>query len=166
MIVHKNPYFSINLENDYYSINFQTEHVIILPILDNKIVLIKSIRPIFSSPIIELPAGAVDINESPKIAALREFHEETGILVSDTNRLKKLPSLNNIPSRTNHLINVFSIDISLEEYNNRLNHDSEVSAILLMSFEEVIKSINKGEFFTSPFIAICLIHIINSNQLK
>ena len=45
MIVHKNPFFEIKLNNNYYSYNPKNREVIILPIVDkNKILLIKAKR--------------------------------------------------------------------------------------------------------------------------
>lgn len=45
---------------------------------DKKIILIKQYRPSINSYTLELPAGQIDKNESPREAALREFYEETG----------------------------------------------------------------------------------------
>ena len=42
----------------------------------------------------QLPGGRIDVNEAPEQAAVREFFEETGILVSSP-RLKRLPSIGN-----------------------------------------------------------------------
>ena len=60
---------------------------------------------------------------------------------------------------------VNDINITLDEYRNRLKHDLEVSETLLMSFEDVINSINQGEFFTAPFIAVCFLFIVNSKNI-
>lgn len=167
MIVHQNPYFSVNLKDDYYSISFPTEQVVILPVVDKRnILFIKAIRPVFDKPVIELPAGMVDEGETVKAAALREFREETGIPVENESRFKPLPSLNNMPSRTNHMLNIFMVDITMDEYQNRAQHDSEVSETLLLPHNEMIEKINQGEFFTAPFIAACLIFLINTNNMK
>ena len=164
MIVHQNPYFSVNFNDDYYSLSFSNEQVVILPVINDRILFMKAIRPVFEDPVIELPSGAVDKGESVEKAALRELSEETGININNIDRLIKMPSINTIPSRTNNFLNIFMINIGMNEYKNRLQHDSEVSDILLMSFKEVIDSINRGLFFTAPFIAICLTYIFNTKQ--
>jgi len=165
MIVHKNPYFTINLNDDYYSLSFPTEQVVVLPIVeDSQILFIKAKRPGFNEPVVELPAGSVDKGETFEIAALREFGEETGIKIVNKDRLIKMPSINNMPSRTNNMLKIFFININMDEYRNRGKHDSEVSDIILMSFEEIINSINQGLFFTAPFIAICLTYIFNTKR--
>ena len=166
MIIYQNPYFSVNLNNDHYSISFATEQVAVLPVVDDsKILFIKANRPIFDRPVIELPAGNVDDEETVETAALREFSEETGVKIENIDRLIRLPSLNNMPSRTNNMLNIFLLNITLDEYRNRLKHDIEVSETLLMSYGDVINSINQGKFFISPFIAVCLLFIINSKSI-
>ena len=163
MIVHKNPYFTVNLQEDYYSINFPTEQVLILPVIDNShILFIKAIRPMFDRPVIELPAGTVDEGETLEAAALREFGEETGINISDTNRLTTLRPLNTIPSRTAQMLKIYQVDITIDEYETRNSHDSEVAGTLLLNYDEVIQKIQSGEIFVATTIAVCLQHVINS----
>ena len=160
MIVHKNPYFSVSLKNDYYSISFPTDQVIVLPVIDNShILFIKAIRPVFAEPVIELPAGMVDEGETLKAAALRELGEETGIILSDQKRLKPLCSLNTIPSRTTQMLNIYQIDITIDEYETRIDHDNEVAGTLLLTYDKVIQKIQSGEIFVATTIAVCLKHI-------
>ena len=60
--------------------------VVILAILKNnpddptkdEIVCVRQFRPPVDAYTIELPAGLIDVNEDPKVAAEREFSEETG----------------------------------------------------------------------------------------
>lgn len=161
MIVHKNPYFSVKVIEDYYSITFPTEQVIILPVVDTShILFIQAIRPVFKKSIIELPAGTVESGETLEMAALRELSEETGIRITDANRLKSLPSLNTIPSRTNHLLHIYHIDIARDEYENRKAHDQEVAGLQLLTFNETTKKIQKGEIFVAGVVAIVLRHLI------
>ena len=90
--------------------------------MDNShILFIQAIRPVFDKPIIELPAGTVESGETIEMAALRELSEETGIKITDPNRLNVLPSLNTIPSRTAQMIKIFQINISMDEYEKRVS---------------------------------------------
>ncbi len=52
--------------------------VAILPVIGEKIVLIKQYRPVIDKYILEAPAGVIDKGETPEEAALRELAEETG----------------------------------------------------------------------------------------
>ena len=163
MIVHQNPYFSVKLKDDYYSISFPTEQVLILPVVDNShILFIKAIRPVFTEPVIELPAGTVDESETLEAAALRELSEETGINLPNKNRLMKLSSLNTIPSRTAQMLNIYQADITMEDYVMRTAHDSEVVGTLLLTNNQVIQKIQSGEIFVATTVAVCLKHIISN----
>jgi len=157
MIVHQNTYFSVNLDNDYYSISFPTKQVVILPVVDNnQILFIKAIRPVFKKPVIELPAGTVDKGETLEEAALRELSEETGVNITDTNRLKPRCSLNTMPSRTAQMLNIYQVDITKGEYETRMPHDDEVAGTILLTNDQVINKIKSGEIFVATAVAVCL----------
>ena len=163
MIVHQNPYFTVNLKDEYYSINFPTEQVLILPVVQNShILFIKAIRPMFDRPVIEFPAGTVDEGETLVKAALRELGEETGIKLADKNRLKPLCLLNTIPSRTAQMLNIYQVDVTMKEYETREPHDGEVAGTLLLTKKQVIQRIKAGEIFVATTIAVCLQHILGS----
>mgnify|MGYP000299501111 CR=1 FL=1 len=165
LILHKNPYFSVKIESDYYSINFSFEQVVILPVINkNKILFIKSIRPFFEKPVIELPAGGVDMGESIKSAAMRELWEETGVKLKNNKALKSLAPLNTIPSRTKQMLNIFKADISFDEYEMRDSHDNEVAGLLLLDYKQAINKINSGEIFVATTVAVCLKHIFSSDK--
>jgi len=53
--------------------------VVIAPITDNgEIILIRQYRPPVDRHVVELPAGLIDMGETPEAAARRELTEETG----------------------------------------------------------------------------------------
>ncbi len=54
---------------------------------DGKLLLIRQYRPSIKSHTLELPAGQIDKNESPKKAAIRELYEETGYICKRINSL-------------------------------------------------------------------------------
>ena len=160
MKIHQNTYFSVHLKNDYYSIKFPTQQVVILPLVNRShILFIKAIRPVFEKPVIELPAGAVDEGETLEKAALRELGEETGVNIDDSRRLKRLKSLNTIPSRTEQMLNIFMIDVTMEEYIKRKAHDNEVAGTLLLTNKQVVQKIQSGDIFVATTVAVCLRNI-------
>jgi len=162
MIIHQNPYFSVNLNDDYYSISFPTEQVVVLPVVDeNNILFINAIRPVFDEPVIELPAGTVDNGETLEEAAVRELGEETGISLNAKNRLKPLQALNTIPSRTAQMLNIYQANITMQEYEKRNDHDNEVTGTILLNNEQVIHKIQSGEIFVATTIAVCMQYLNN-----
>jgi ADP-ribose pyrophosphatase len=55
----------------------------ILPIVDNKaIVMIRVYRPVIDDITLEIPVGGTQENETPVEVAMREFKEETGIMIN------------------------------------------------------------------------------------
>lgn len=56
---------------------------------DNKIVLVKQFRKPIEKVIWEIPAGKLEIGESPKECAIRELKEETGYTAKDIKLIHK-----------------------------------------------------------------------------
>ena len=51
----------------------------VLPLTtDDRVVLVRQYRAAIDDYLLEIPAGLIDVNESPEAAARRELHEETG----------------------------------------------------------------------------------------
>lgn len=57
---------------------------------DDKVILIKQFRYAYDEVMYEIPAGKLEKGEDPKIAALREFEEETGNKAKDIELLNIL----------------------------------------------------------------------------
>ena len=52
-------------------------------VVDARVVLVRSSNPHHDPPLWWLPGGGIDFGEAPEEALIREFAEETGLLVSD-----------------------------------------------------------------------------------
>lgn len=102
----------------------------------------------------ELPAGGALPNESSREAALRELREETGIDIRKTNRLKAEHSLVVSPNRLPMFPHIFSVQITEQEYDDRLPHDDEVESLGRFSVNELKTMIINGEIITSITISI------------
>ncbi|MEM3402982.1 MAG: NUDIX hydrolase [Nitrososphaeria archaeon] len=65
--------------------------VVILPILDDRVILIRQFRTAVNSWVHELPAGTLDkLDETPEDCAKRELREETGFIAGKIKKLFKL----------------------------------------------------------------------------
>ena len=72
---------TVELPDRKYSKREIIEHsnaVAIVPIKDNKIFFVKQYRKAIEQILLEIPAGLLEVNESPKEGALREMQEEIG----------------------------------------------------------------------------------------
>lgn len=79
---------------------------------EDKVVLVRQFRPPVAAYTLELPAGLIDGGESPGVAAVREFREETGYagtVVSTSPPLCMSPGMSN---ESVHVC-VLSVDLSL-----------------------------------------------------
>jgi len=95
---------------DYYQINSKiytaeiVEHkgaVVILPLLQNKVILIEQYRYPIQKYILELPAGTLEKGEKPEETAKRELIEEIGY---KANRLEPLGKFYASPGYTTEIL--------------------------------------------------------------
>ena len=141
--------------NDYHFIQYHSRQVIVLPVVEeNSIVLPRVRRKILEHAVWELPAGGALPNESSQEAALRELREETGIDIRETKRLKAEHSLVVSPNRLPMFPHIFSVQITEQQYEDRLPHDDEVESLGRFSVNELKTMIINGEIITSITISI------------
>lgn len=160
MIVYKNKYFKIALNNNYYELIPTNREVIILPIIDNKYFLtIKAIRKILKKTLYEFPAGSLNLNEKPLDAAKREFSEETGIKILKNNKFIKMKDVYQIPNRTKKTVYVYVAHISMSQINKKFK-SKEVSRLEIMSIKKIFYLIKNGKFNTSVPLAILLQYLL------
>src|SRR5699024_8778532 len=82
--------------------------VAVIPITeDNKIILVKQYRKPLEKTLIEIPAGKLDDNEQPLVAAIRELEEETGYT---TKELAYVTSFYTSPGFADELVYIYITD--------------------------------------------------------
>ena len=126
-----------------------------LPILeDHSIIMPKVKRHILGGATWELPAGGIRDGESEEEGALRELREETGISISDITRLKEETTLIVSQNRLPMFPSIFSIEVDVDEFKQRNQHDDEVESVRYFFLEEIKELITTGQIFTSITISI------------
>jgi 8-oxo-dGTP pyrophosphatase MutT (NUDIX family) len=83
-----------------------------------KTILVKQFRPPVGSYTVELPAGLVDEGETAAEAAVRELHEETG-LVADVDACSLSSPLVLSPGLTNENVIVVTVPVDMSRSENR-----------------------------------------------
>jgi 8-oxo-dGTP pyrophosphatase MutT (NUDIX family) len=160
--LHSNEWFSVCKRGGYYTIEYNQPQVMILPIVDNKaIVMVRVYRPIIDDITLEIPAGGTKENETPIEAAMREFKEETGITINDKNRFEMLPPLVHMP-RSPRLPYYFKVHLSEDEFNNRAAHDNEINSVEYFEYTDILRKIIKGEIFIGLQIAIITRYLLQN----
>src|SRR3989304_3851973 len=163
---HTNLWFSVKNRGGYFTIEDNTPQVQLLPIVENKsIVMVRVYRPVIADNTLELPAGGTNKDESPIEAAVRELHEETGILVPDQNRFQILPPLIHV-ARNPILPHIFQIHLARQEYDLRMDHDHEILGVECLSYKEVLQNIERGEIYVGPQIAIILRYFLCNHVIQ
>jgi 8-oxo-dGTP pyrophosphatase MutT (NUDIX family) len=162
LTVHENPWFTVRKRGDFYTTEYRTADVAVLPVVDHEsVVMVRVRRPVIEDVPLELPAGSARGNEPPVRAAARELREETGIGVEDSNRFLPLPPLAGSPNRNPNLLHLFTVDISIEEFEKRNAHDDEITAVELFTFEEVSRLLCNGDIYVALPVAVISRYIIS-----
>ena len=136
-------------------VEYHKKQVVVLPILENNsIILPKVKRHILGGATWELPAGGIMDRESEEEGALRELREETGISIFDTSLLKKQNTLIVSQNRLPMFPAIFSIEVGLDEFDQRNPHDHEVESVSFFTLDEIKEMIIAGHILTSITISI------------
>ncbi len=90
---------------------------------DGKILLVKQYRYAYGEEIYEIPAGKLNVGEDPKLAAVRELEEETGIKAE----VKHLYTLYPTPGYTNEKIYIYLAE-NVSEGDRHLDEGEFLSA--------------------------------------
>ena len=155
LLAHQNPWFKVMLRGSYCTIEYERPQVVTLPVLGgNSIVMIRVRRPLIDDYPLELPAGDSQDGETPRIAAMREFSEETGIRIEDPLRFVPELPVSEMPGRMPVLLRVFRVDLSKFEFDSRSPHDNEIVSVEAIPFIEVARRLVEGDIYLSSPVAI------------
>lgn len=130
--------------------------VLIIPWLkpSNRLVLIRQYRPPANAYIIEFPAGLIEENEAPEIAAIRELREEAGYAGKVT---RIIPPTYNTPGLSSETVyNVF-MEIDDHAPHQPQPDDGEHIELLLVARDDfaafIDREIAAGNQFDSKVMA-------------
>ncbi len=142
----------------YYILRFP-EWVNIVPITrDNKIVLIKQYRHATGQIHWEVPGGAVNRGEDPKLGALRELEEETGYTTQNIEQVAE--NFPNPALQDNKIYTFLAIDCAVKGPQN-LDPFEDIE-VELMDVSRLRKALEDGMFNHNIVVASlyqCLKHI-------
>lgn len=163
--VHENPWFCVFNRGGYFTIENNLPQVLVLPVVENNsVIMVRVRRPVIADNTLELPAGGVQMDESPIEAARRELSEEAGITISDLNRFHAQSPLVLTP-RSPCLCHIFQIKVTQKEFDERTKHDDEVVSVECFSFKEALKKIEKNEIYVGLNIAILIRFLLQNRHI-
>jgi len=144
------------LELDYYWID-KIPAVVVLPIISDKIVMVKQYRYPIKSDSLELPAGHVWPDETPKGCAIRELKEETGFTA------KKMEKILSYHPSTEYSTQIYHIFIAEDLTEGKPDRESyELIDVEIMEKTTIFEKINNGIITDSrTIIAVLFAKYIN-----
>jgi 8-oxo-dGTP pyrophosphatase MutT (NUDIX family) len=149
-LAHENQWFRVMSRGTYYTMEYARPQVAVLPIIEgSSIIMIRVKRPLIDDCPLELPAGDSLCGETPRIAAMREFVEETGIHIRDPLRFVPDLPVSEMPGRIPVLLSVFRVDLSKQEFESRLQHDIDIVSVEAISFADAAQRLVNGEIYLS-----------------
>lgn len=136
---------TVELPDQKYSKREIVEHVGAVGVVaitdDDQVLLVKQYRKAVEKSLLEIPAGLVNANEEPGLAAKRELEEETGYTCEQLDFITEFyPS----PGFSTEKIHLF-IAQSLVKGQAHLD-DTEFLSVESMPFEEAYRKVKLGEF--------------------
>lgn len=142
---------TVELPDKKYSKREIVEHpggVAVIPIADdNTIILVKQYRKAVEKFLLEIPAGKIELNEEPRVTAIRELKEETGY---STDKMEYLLEFYTSPGFTNEKIYLF---LATDLVKGEANPDSgEFIEVEKYDINLLIKMIERGEITDSKTI--------------
>ncbi len=103
---------------------------------------------------LELPAGDSMDGETPKMAAMRELAEETGVRIRDPLRFEVELPISEMPGRMPVLLSVFRVKVTKTEFESRSRHDDEITSVEAITFVDAARKLVTGEIYLSSPAAI------------
>ena len=141
---------------DYYLVK-KIPVVVVLPVISDKIVMVKQYRYPIKSNSLELPAGHVWPSEMPEECALRELKEETGF---NAGKIEKI--LEYYPS-TEYSDQIYHIFIAEDLKDGEASREKyEIMDVEILEKDVIIKKIMGGDITDGRTItSIFLAHFLN-----
>ena len=142
---------TVELPDRKYSKREIVEHsnaVAIIAIKDNKIFFVKQYRKAIEKVLLEIPAGLLEVNESPREGALRELQEEIGY---SSDNMEFLFNSYSSPGFTDEKTTYF---LAQDLYESKLDaDDDEYIEVVSYDIEETLKMIEDGEIEDSKTVS-------------
>ena len=161
----QNPWFSLRTRGGYFTTEYHLPQVAVLPVVNgNSVVMVRVKRPVINDMTLELPAGSLEKNEGPVVAASRELGEEAGIIITDMSRFVPMPPIAISSTRMPNLSYVFKIDISEQEFADRRPHDDEIHSVERLVFGDLAAMMKSGKIYVSLSLAILGIYLVSSSK--
>jgi ADP-ribose pyrophosphatase len=171
-VIESNRIYSgdINLRKDKFSLNGKIvdkeivghqNSVGIVALRDSSVILVTQYRRAANKVLLEIPAGRIEKNETPREAAVREMAEEIGY----AGTLRPLLKWYLAPGYSTELMHVF-VATNLTEIARGLLDDDENIGIRKIGLSTAIKRCLNGKINDAKTVAALLAYYYRSNSTR
>lgn len=130
----------------------------VLAIEKNNVILVKQYRFPYGE-ILEIPAGLLEIDESPLKCAKREFEEETG---HKAKKLSPLLKFNPSVGHSTETVHCF-LTTNIEKIPNFQVDNNEIISVVKIDIKKLLSMIKKGKIIDSKTICAILYYLMSKN---
>jgi len=155
----KNQYIRVTKEHivlpdgkslgEYFMVE-RKSFVVVVPLVDEGVVLVRQYRPAAGKYIWNLPMGFIDARETPEETAARELKEETGFAA----RFEKIGEVMPAASFMRQTCHIFIARDCIKESEKI---DEEIDAQAIFSMDAVLKDIREGRIIDMTSVAAILL---------
>jgi len=126
----------------------------VLPLLPGgRVLLIRQFRPAAGGMVLEIPAGRLEMEESPEICIGRELREETGFRAG---KLEKLGKMLTTPGYSDEVVHLFAAS-ELTPVESSPEPDEYIETVIL-SLAEALEMVSNGEIADGRTQLALLLH--------
>lgn len=133
----------ISFEDGHSSTYEFVEHkpsVALIPIIEDKIIIVEQYRPAVERKCLEIPAGLIESDENPIETARRELEEETGYYAENIIELLSAFSSPGFSTEKTH----FFLAQKLKKTQQKLDPDEEIN-VKFFTIEKLMTMTKKGK---------------------
>ena len=121
---------------DYNYVDAKNDAVIVLPIQDGKIVMLRQYRYPIKKYVYDLPAGGIELGKTKLAAAKDELKEETGYIAK---KIRYINSFYHVPGMSNSTVHAYlATDLARGETDLEKSEFAEVILVSISKFEKLL----------------------------
>ena len=149
-----------NKKEIYYTKIFLKDFVSILPVINNKIVMIDVFRYPRNCYSLEIPSGHIEEGETPRESAIRELREETGYIAGTLEAFGNFNSL----SRSRQIAYLF-LAKDLKKGSQKLEETEQI-VVKNFNIKEIEELLTDGRILHAPTIIALQKFLLNKIKFK
>lgn len=162
--LHNSPHLRVHIDtvqlpngaviDDYSVVEFNDVVSVVATDKQGNVLILQEYRYAADQTMLNLPAGTIRRGtEDPKLAAIRELHEETGYA---SDNVRPVATFHEYPTKAPHLINVFRAK-DIRKVSDTSHEPSENIHVTFMTPQQVKDAVFANQFKTAAITAALVV---------